>query len=248
MTFYLDQAQHASSDPLEVPTIQLAHIVPTGRRGQPRVEIDPNLLSTALGLRMKTQIAKTANCSAHTICRRQLEHGIYVSRPNHSQTQQAGRNGGVALLSWEIGDEELDWCLSIVMQDFPTFGRQLATASLRANGVMVSESRVRDSLTRISGVPGTFGGRRVHHRRYQVAGANSLWHHDGQHGIWSPHSPSTHNTYTSTGLIRWKIVIHGFIDGKSRLVVGIQAHDNNRTDTVLNSSLMPPLSMEHQAD
>ena len=36
------------------------------------------------------------------------------------------------------------------------------------------------------------------------------------------------------GLIRWKIVIHGFIDGKTRLVVGIRAHNNNRAATVLN--------------
>jgi hypothetical protein len=28
-------------------------------------------------------------------------------------------------------------------------------------------------------------------------------------------------------------VIHGFIDGKSRLVVGLRAHNNNRADTVL---------------
>lgn len=34
-------------------------------------------------------------------------------------------------------------------------------------------------------------------------------------------------------MIRWKIVIHAFIDGKSRLVVGIRASDNNRADTVL---------------
>ena len=27
--------------------------------------------------------------------------------------------------------------------------------------------------------------------------------------------------------------MHGFIDGKTRLVVGIRAHDNNRADTVL---------------
>lgn len=40
-------------------------------------------------------------------------------------------------------------------------------------------------------------------------------------------------TYLASGLIRWKIVIHGFIDGKSRLVVGIRAHNNNRADTVL---------------
>lgn len=38
-----------------------------------------------------------------------------------------------------------------------------------------------------------------------------------------------------TGLIRWKIVIHGFIDGKSRMVPepGIRANTNNRAETVL---------------
>jgi transposase InsO family protein len=35
------------------------------------------------------------------------------------------------------------------------------------------------------------------------------------------------------GLIHWKIVIHAFIDGKSRYVVGIRASDNNRSETVL---------------
>ena len=34
-------------------------------------------------------------------------------------------------------------------------------------------------------------------------------------------------------MIQWKIVIHAFIDGKSRLVVGMRAHNNNRADTVL---------------
>ena len=35
------------------------------------------------------------------------------------------------------------------------------------------------------------------------------------------------------GLIRWKIVINAFIDGKTRLLVGIQANNNNRAETVL---------------
>jgi hypothetical protein len=34
------------------------------------------------------------------------------------------------------------------------------------------------------------------------------------------------------GLIRWKIVIHGFIDGYSRLITGLQASNNNRARTV----------------
>jgi hypothetical protein len=182
MTFHLDQARQASSDPLEDPPIPLVRTIQTGRRGRPRVEIEPNLLSTALNLRSKTQVAKMANCSARTIRRRQLEYGINALRPNHSQTQQAGRDSGGSLPSSEINDEELDRHLAIIMQDFPSFGRRLATASLRAHGVIVSEGRVRNSLTCVSGVPGTFGGRRIHRRQYRVAGANSLWHHDGQHG------------------------------------------------------------------
>ena len=36
------------------------------------------------------------------------------------------------------------------------------------------------------------------------------------------------------GLIRWGIVIHGFIDGHSRVITGIRASNNNLGDTVLD--------------
>lgn len=36
------------------------------------------------------------------------------------------------------------------------------------------------------------------------------------------------------GLIRWGIVIHGFIDGYSRLITGLRAHNNNSAQTVLD--------------
>lgn len=36
------------------------------------------------------------------------------------------------------------------------------------------------------------------------------------------------------GLIRYGIVIHGFIDGYSRLIVGLRASNNNTAETVLN--------------
>lgn len=36
------------------------------------------------------------------------------------------------------------------------------------------------------------------------------------------------------GLIRWKIVIHAFIDGFSRFLLGIRASSNNRATTVLD--------------
>jgi len=36
------------------------------------------------------------------------------------------------------------------------------------------------------------------------------------------------------GLIRWQIVIHGFIDGYSRLITGLCASNYNRAATVLD--------------
>lgn len=36
----------------------------------------------------------------------------------------------------------------------------------------------------------------------------------------------------SVGLIHYRIIIHGFVDGYSRLITGMRASDNNRADTV----------------
>lgn len=60
----------------------------------------------------------------------------------------------------------------------------------------------------------------LHRRRYKVKGPNSLCHIDGNHK-----------------LIRWRIVIHGGVDGYSRVPVYLQASDNNRAVTVLRAFL-----------
>ncbi|THH13742.1 hypothetical protein EUX98_g9686, partial [Antrodiella citrinella] len=86
-----------------------------------------------------------------------------------------------------------------------------------AAGHHVPRERLTLSYARVHGTPGIFGARTIHRRQYNVAGANSLWHHDGQHG-----------------LIRYKIVMHTFIDGKSRLVTAFGVHNNNRSETVLH--------------
>lgn len=57
-------------------------------------------------------------------------------------------------------------------------------------------------------------------RIYDVAGPNSVWHHDGQHA-----------------LVRHGLVIHGFIDGYSRLVTALRCNSNNRSETVLDTFL-----------
>ena len=53
-------------------------------------------------------------------------------------------------------------------------------------------------------------------RVYSVRGPNSLWHIDGLHC-----------------LIRWRFVIHGGIDGFSRLIVYLSCATKNSAATVL---------------
>ncbi|KAF5339525.1 hypothetical protein D9611_011449 [Ephemerocybe angulata] len=61
-----------------------------------------------------------------------------------------------------------------------------------------------------------FGPRTIQRRVYDVVAVNSLWHHDGHHAV-----------------IRYKLVTHAFIDGKSHMITGIHVSDNNRAATVL---------------
>ena len=55
----------------------------------------------------------------------------------------------------------------------------------------------------------------IRRRRYSVPGPNSLWHMDGHHS-----------------LITWGFVIHGIINGFSRMIVGLKCATNNRKETV----------------
>ena len=56
-----------------------------------------------------------------------------------------------------------------------------------------------------------------------------------QWAAWSvfPFCSEIQSITLSSGLIKWKIVLHGFIDGYSRYVLGLRASDNNRAETVL---------------
>ena len=60
----------------------------------------------------------------------------------------------------------------------------------------------------------------IKRRCYKVPGPNSIWHLDSYHK-----------------LIRWGIIIHGGIDGFSRLPVYLMVASNNKAITVLNCFL-----------
>ncbi|KAK0132658.1 hypothetical protein N1851_032527 [Merluccius polli] len=119
-----------------------------------------------------------------------------------------------------ISDVDLDDLVRDVVAGNDQIGPESVRTSLRTRGFRVQRRRVRESMLRTN--PGAAAVRallrRPERRVYQVQGPNSLWHIDGNHK-----------------LIRWRIVIHGGIDGFSRLIVFLRASNNNRSSTVLES-------------
>lgn len=104
---------------------------------------------------------------------------------------------------------------------FQRSGEKIVDARLRAQGVHVPRERVRDAIRRVdpSGIQNRM--RRVLRRRqYTVKCPNAPWHLDGYHK-----------------LIRWRIVIHGGIDGYSRLITYLQVSPNNHSESVLSAFL-----------
>ncbi|KAJ8270423.1 hypothetical protein GJAV_G00114410 [Gymnothorax javanicus] len=150
------------------------------------------------------EIAELFGLCPMTIHRRMRENGLRVSDMYSQMT-----------------DQELDEIISEINVIHPNTGYRMMGSFLRARGVRVQISRVRDSLKRVDpdGTELRAMANRTHrHRQYSVPGPNAMWHIDGNHK-----------------LIRWRFVIHGGIDGFSRLIVYLSAATNNRASAVLRS-------------
>jgi hypothetical protein len=97
-------------------------------------------------------------------------------------------------------------------------GYRMVDGFLRGNEISATRKVVREILQDRDPDGNTLRRAEMIHRRvYSVPFVNSLWHIDGQHK-----------------LVNWKFVIHGGVDGKSRLIVFMLASDNNKASTVEN--------------
>ena len=118
-------------------------------------------------------------------------------------------------------DTQLDEITRSFVYQHPHGGRRSYAGYLRSLGFHIQQRRIRESLMRVDSIGMERRFRRALHRRqYSVCMPNSLWHIDGYHK-----------------LIRWMIVIHGGIDGYSRVPVFLKASTNNRARTVLDCFL-----------
>ena len=117
----------------------------------------------------------------------------------------------------------LDSLVRTIAHQYPGAGIRMVQSHLLTHGYRVQQARVRNSLERVDphGLAvrwSTYGS--IHRRVYRVAYPNAVWHADG-----------------NLALIRWGFVIHGGVDGYSRLVVYLQCSTNNCAETVLRQFL-----------
>ncbi len=212
-------------------------------RGRPKVIIDPAILSDLLPFRGPQALAKTAECHRRTIRRRALEAGI--SQPGapvfSSEVDEFGEeliyHSSTSAPVSTLSDAELDEVNRSIQLQFRELGAGQLQGGLLNRGHKVPKDRITASLLRIEGVPGVFGNRRPKVRKYRTRAPMTTVHHDGQHGkhvsFVRPINLCT-KMPSFIGLIQYKIVIHCFIDGFSRYILGIRAHNNNRAQTVLD--------------
>ena len=118
----------------------------------------------------------------------------------------------------DISDQELIDILGSLQLQFPNTGLPIMSGHLESMGIHVQRRRLIEALQTVDPVGRSQRWRSVVHRRtYNVPGPNSLWHIDGHHS-----------------LIRWRIVVHGGMDGYSQIIVYLNASTNNCAHTVFN--------------
>jgi hypothetical protein len=83
-----------------------------------------------------------------------------------------------------ILDVELDTLIQQLRAHFRRAGISMLDGMLRRLGHRLPRERIRESLMRIDPVQRVFQRIRIRRRVYSVPGPNSLWHHDGQHGLF----------------------------------------------------------------
>jgi hypothetical protein len=147
-----------------------------------------------------TQMSKQLGCSASLIYKKLSSNNLQMSKKfSH------------------MDDVALDESVRQVQRKNTRAGCEMVTGYLRARGITVQRSRVRQSIRRVDPV-GAAGrwSRTVTRRTYSVPTPNALWHLDAH-----------------MKLVRWGFVTHGCIDGYSRLITVLETTTNNTANSVL---------------
>ncbi|XP_045176804.2 uncharacterized protein LOC123537228 [Mercenaria mercenaria] len=148
----------------------------------------------------------------------QLHRWAYMLHVSQSSVKRRLRLYGLNIRQRysTITDEQLDERVTQITRDNNALGQRMVQGMLRAEGTHVQRHRIAESLIRVNDVAVAMRWcTSIRRRVYQVSGPNALWHIDGNHK-----------------LIRWGFVIHGGIDGYSRVVTFLKVALNNRSETM----------------
>ena len=130
-----------------------------------------------------------------------------------STVKQRAKENGFTKGYSTISETDLVEVIKEYLKQSSNAGQVLVQGHIAGLGLRVQRDRVRKAIHSINGSHPKQAA--IFRRVYSVPGPNSLWHVDGNHKM-----------------IRWRLVIHGGIDGYSRLITYLQC-SNNRSDTVL---------------
>lgn len=165
--------------------------VHTGRRGRPRKTVNQEYLREAFKSSRNLSIKHVAGM-------------LKIDRLTLKKNMDAA--GDVNLDYSVISDSDLDDIVRNYQANHPLSGRRWLIGHLRSeHSLRLPKKRVTSSILRVNRVGQQIKRQaKLQRRVYKVSGPNALWHCDGHHKM-----------------IRWGIVIHGFIDGYSRTVSGL---------------------------
>ena len=142
----------------------------TGQCGWPKLEVPQEQLQFLIERRFNTpQIASLLGVSQRTVERRLRDFNLNISTTYSN-----------------LSDQELDAVIRSILRDFPQTGYKRMTGFLKARGLIVQQSRIREAMRRTNPEGTLLRALRIHvirRRSYQVAGPLALWHIDGNHKL-----------------------------------------------------------------
>uniref|UniRef100_A0A3B3I997 Integrase catalytic domain-containing protein n=1 Tax=Oryzias latipes TaxID=8090 RepID=A0A3B3I997_ORYLA len=179
----------------------------TGNRGRPSWEISSEQLQYLLDFHFTVREIARLFGVSYRTIRRRMSEYGLSVRMSYS----------------DLPDPDLREIISHFIGQFPNSGIKTVSGYLNSIGLRIQRSRIMETLRLVDPVGTFFRGLSINiipRRVYSVPAPMALWHIDGNHK-----------------LIRWRIVIHGGIDGYSRKIMYLQAADNNRASTVFSAFL-----------
>ena len=175
--------------------------------GRKRLQISKDQLEHLRSLYFSWEkISSILNVSLSTIRRRRADFGLSERFEKYSSVT----NDELDVIYRSITNSASSGPLT------PNIGRRFIGA-LRSRGLNIQRRRVSECLRRNDPVGTALRWRMtIHRRKYFVPTPNSLWHIDSGHK-----------------LIRYKLITHVCIDGKTRLILYAACRNNNKAETVL---------------